>query len=71
MGLFTKRNFKLEQIPDLTNKVAIITGCNTGVSDISLLELLTHRINCRSARCLPWKWQEKAVKCECPDIENK
>jgi hypothetical protein len=37
MDLFAKRNFSLEQVPDLTGKVAIITGSNTGVSFIFTL----------------------------------
>lgn len=31
MDYFAKRNFSLEQIPDLTDKVAVITGSSTGV----------------------------------------
>lgn len=33
MDCFAKRNFSIEQIPDLTGKIAIVTGSSTGVSE--------------------------------------
>jgi hypothetical protein len=32
MDIFAKRSFSFANIPDLSGKVAIITGSNTGVS---------------------------------------
>lgn len=32
LDYFAKRNFSIEKIPDLSGKIAIITGSNTGVS---------------------------------------
>ncbi|KAI8368384.1 hypothetical protein EDC96DRAFT_607352 [Choanephora cucurbitarum] len=39
MDFFAKRNFSFEQIPDMTGKVAIITGSNTGIGKVSALEM--------------------------------
>ncbi|KAI7906118.1 NAD(P)-binding protein [Cokeromyces recurvatus] len=44
MFFSTKRNFSFEQIPDLSGKVAIITGSNTGIGKVCALEMA--RKNC-------------------------
>lgn len=31
LDYFAKRNFSIKQIPDLSGKIAIVTGSNTGV----------------------------------------
>ncbi|KAI9478410.1 MAG: hypothetical protein EXX96DRAFT_247037 [Benjaminiella poitrasii] len=39
MDFFAKRNFSFDQIPDLSGKVAIITGSNTGIGKVCALEM--------------------------------
>ncbi|KAI8886004.1 NAD(P)-binding protein [Backusella circina FSU 941] len=44
MAFFAKRNFSFEQIPDLSGKIAIITGSNSGIGRVCALEMA--RRNC-------------------------
>ncbi|KAI8883970.1 NAD(P)-binding protein [Backusella circina FSU 941] len=44
MAFFAKRNFSFEQIPDLSGKIAIVTGSNTGIGRVCALEMA--RKNC-------------------------
>lgn len=37
---WSKRNYSFEQIPDLTGKVAIVTGSSSGVSAVCLIRTI-------------------------------
>lgn len=67
LDYFAKRNFSIEQIPDLSGKIAIVTGSNTGVGiqqGFFLFQKLLISGHCRSVKSVHWKWPEKAVECK-------
>lgn len=69
LDLFAKRNFSFEKIPDLTGKVAIVTGSSTGVkyflSCQKIIQICSFPFfSSRSVKYVPKKWLERGVLCK-------
>ncbi|KAG2172687.1 hypothetical protein INT43_000034, partial [Umbelopsis isabellina] len=66
-----KRNFELDQIPDMTGKVCIVTGGNTGIGKVSALELAKHNAHVILAARTPSKGQAAAEEIKAETKNDK
>jgi hypothetical protein len=68
MDIFARRSFSFANIPDLSGKIAIITGSNTGVSHHFMKQLVAVysliKLRNRLVKYVLWKWPRKAAPCK-------